>query len=461
MIRDSVDRLMIRDSVGLSLEDGRLTVVAVEGRDRLAHFVVEGVEDPASALDAELRARKLRARRIHVGLDRRSVVVKTLELPRTGGGDLGQMVGFELERHLPFPPEEARFSWVELPSGADEPRRLLVVAGGRRGVERPLGLLAGAKRRAAAITVACHQLRTLLPRALPPRRAVWAHRHGNHTDLLLLIGRRLLMSRSVDIADPAGLAREIQRSLPLVSWSHCEAVWISGDDAAAWIAAPELAAVLNVPVSAPPYADRSGALVASLPTEAGGAALLALGVALGSRRPALDLLPVEQRPWTLSRAQLVTAEIASITALLGLALAFTHVGKAERYLGRLTEEIRRLEPEANAVDAQAAERTRSRRVLAGLESVQRGSLPALPALRELTETLPDTAWLQTLSMDREGVELSGQADAASQLIPLLEGSRWLERVEFTSPVTKLQGKEQFRIRAAWESPRAVSPAPGR
>jgi Tfp pilus assembly protein PilN len=184
-------------------------------------------------------------------------------------------------------------------------------------------------------------------------------------------------------------------------------------------------------------------------------------MALGSRRPALDLLPVEQRPWTPSRAQLVTAGMASVTALLGLALAFVHVAQAERYLGRLSEEIRRLDPEAKAVDAQAAERVRNRRVLAGLESVQRGSLPVLPALRELTEALPDTAWLQALSMDREGVELTGQADAASQLIPLLEASRLLERVEFTSPVTKLQGKEQFRIRAAWESPRAVPPAPVR
>jgi len=71
-------------------------------------------------------------------------------------------------------------------------------------------------------------------------------------------------------------------------------------------------------------------------------------------------------------------------------------------------------------------------------------------LRELTETLPASAWLQALTMDRQGVELTGQADGASALIPLLEASSQLERVEFTSPVTKAQGKEQFRIRAAWE-----------
>jgi Tfp pilus assembly protein PilN len=452
---------MIRDSIGLSLDDGRLTIVSVGGRGRLTHFAVEGVEDPASALAAELRARNLGAQRIHVGLDRRSVVVKALELPRASGGDLRQMVGFELERHVPFPPEETRFSWIELPSGASESRRLLVAACGRRAVERPLGLLAGAKRRPATITVACHDLPALLPRALPARRTVWAHRHGNNTDLLLLIGRTLLMSRSVAIDDPAGLAKEIQRSLPLVSWSHCEAVWLSGDEAATWITAPDLAALLAAPVSTPPYAARRSALVAALPAENCGAALLSLAIALGSRRPALDLLPAEQRPWTLSRAQLVTAGMASVTVLLGLALAFTHVGKAERYLGRLTEEIARLDPEAKAVDALAAERVRTRRVLAGLESVQRGSLPALPLLRELTEVMPDTVWLQALNMSREGVELTGQSDAASQLIPLLESSRWLERVEFTSPVTKLQGKEQFRIKAGWESPRTVPPAAAR
>jgi Tfp pilus assembly protein PilN len=74
-------------------------------------------------------------------------------------------------------------------------------------------------------------------------------------------------------------------------------------------------------------------------------------------------------------------------------------------------------------------------------------------LRELTETLPASAWLQALTMDRQGVELTGQADAASGLIPLLEASSRLERVEFTSPVTKTQSKEQFRVRAAWERAR--------
>src|SRR3989441_9786014 len=55
-----------------------------------------------------------------------------------------------------------------------------------------------------------------------------------------------------------------------------------------------------------------------------------------------------------------------------------------------------------------------------------------------------------LSFDTKGVELTGQAAQASALIPVLETSPLLERVEFASPVTRGRDKEQFRIRAAWE-----------
>ncbi|KRT64994.1 MAG: fimbrial assembly family protein, general secretion pathway protein L, partial [Candidatus Rokubacteria bacterium CSP1-6] len=87
------------------------------------------------------------------------------------------------------------------------------------------------------------------------------------------------------------------------------------------------------------------------------------------------------------------------------------------------------------------------------------ALHPLPLLRELTELVPVDAWLTTVSLDTKGVEITGQATAANQLIPLLEGSARLEKVEFASPVTKGRDKEQFRIRASWETPPAtVAPA---
>jgi len=110
------------------------------------------------------------------------------------------------------------------------------------------------------------------------------------------------------------------------------------------------------------------------------------------------------------------------------------------------------------VERAARELERKRQLLATLEKVGTGALQPLPMLRELTEIIPGDAWITYLSFDAKGVELTGQAGAASTLIPLLENSPRLERVEFASPVTRGRDREQFRIRAAWEAPSAAPPA---
>ena len=95
-----------------------------------------------------------------------------------------------------------------------------------------------------------------------------------------------------------------------------------------------------------------------------------------------------------------------------------------------------------------------RQLVATVEKISASSLQPLAVLRELTEILPSDAWVTYLAFDSKGVELTGQAGAASNLIPLLENSPRLERVEFASPVTRGRDREQFRIRAAWEAPAA-------
>jgi Tfp pilus assembly protein PilN len=124
--------------------------------------------------------------------------------------------------------------------------------------------------------------------------------------------------------------------------------------------------------------------------------------------------------------------------------------KERRTLAKLEARITRLAPDVRRVEQLAAEVERARRELTTLRSFEDQGLRPLPVLRELTETLPADAWVTNLSVDRSGLELGGFANAASQLIPLLETSAGLERVEFTSPVTKGRDREQFRLRATWE-----------
>jgi Tfp pilus assembly protein PilN len=282
---------------------------------------------------------------------------------------------------------------------------------------------------------------------------VWIHRAGDTSDLLFLVGGTIALSRSVASTDAATVVGEIQRSFTLVRWRGCDAVWVSGDGQ------PEVTSALTergMTVTEPPYTPRARGLLAAVTETPRGALDLAVAVAAGRLRP-LELLPVALRPRQITRAQLVTAGFAAATILLALGALLAPGWRETRRLADLNARITRLDTDVRATERVLQDLERNRRLLATIQSLENSSVRPLPLLRELTELLPNDAWLTLLSADTKGVELTGQASAAAALIPLLENSPRLERVEFSSPVTRGRDKEQFRIRASWEgSPGAVA-----
>jgi Tfp pilus assembly protein PilN len=231
-----------------------------------------------------------------------------------------------------------------------------------------------------------------------------------------------------------------------VRWRECDAIWVSGD------MLPEMSALtaLGPPVTQPAYPDRVLNRLAALSPEDRGGQELALAVASGRRARPLDLLPLALRPRRISRAQGMTLGLATATALLLVTALLVPGLREQRQLSRINSEIARLDPQVRAVERVVRDLERKRKLLGTINGIETSAMRPLPVMRELTDLFPTDTWLTTLSLDQKGVELTGQAAAASALIPLLENSPRLERVEFASPVTRGRDKEQFRIRAAWE-----------
>jgi Tfp pilus assembly protein PilN len=454
-MRLSVLRAAGGPRLAVVLLSDRLAVAAVSG-DRVETFSV-AAENPAAALRDELTARQLAPRSVALGLARTAAFVKPIELP-TVGGDLREMVRLNLDGHVPFAADDAPFDWAPLPAEdeagrQDETvRRVLIVAAEPRVVDAALRIAEEARLRPTSLTVAAHDLLAL---ARPGRgeHVVWLHRAGATTDVLCLHGPSLVLSRAVPGGDEATIADEVRRSLAAVRWRECDAVWVSGDldPSAAALAASGL------PVSAPVWAPRAESALDMLAPEDRGAQMLALGVATARRGRPLDLLPTRLRPRRLSRAQGVTLAVAAVTAALLVTALLVPGLREQRQLARINAEIGRLDPDVRAVERVLRELERKRKLLATIRGLESNAIRPLPVLRDLTELLPGDAWLTTLSLDAKGVELSGQAAAASALIPVLENSPRLERVEFSSPVTRGRDKEQFRIRAAWEAGGASAP----
>jgi general secretion pathway protein L len=439
---------------GLYLRDERLMVVVRSSRRGQVHcFALEPGDLPGARLKTELETRRLKVRRMRIGLARPLLTVKILEVPPARGAQLNEMVAFELERHVPFPPEDIRFDFIRLPGSSKGPLRVMVAACERRTVEGALRLLEEPRLKPRAVTIACHDLASLLSRRSKVRRALWAHRAGGTTDLVCLAQGRVELSRTVPVKDGEELADEVAATLRLLGWPEIGALWISGDDASEFLASSALAD-FGTAVTEPPLKPRARALIAQLPEEDKGSAMLAVAAATGPARPPLNLLPAELRPRTVSMEQVATVGMVVVTASLGLALLVGQGYKQHRHAERLSQAIRALDPEVKSVEGLQAELAQKRRIAETIRTIEHADVRALPVMKELTERLPQEAWLRTLTMDKQGLEITGQASAANQLIPLLENSPSLMSVEFTAPVTKAGDKEQFRIKAAWRTAKA-------
>jgi general secretion pathway protein L len=448
-----------RTRLAVVLLGDRLCVAAVQG-SRVHAFVVES-EQPATALRAELDSRHLAARTVAVGLPRGAVTVKPVELPAVGA-DTREMVRFELERHLPFATEDAAFDFHPLsasdmgdvPDGAG--RRVLLAAADRRVIDTALRIVDEAKLRPRTVTVAAHDLIALV-RPHASGHVVWLHRVEDTLEMLFVVGRRVVMSRTLPAVADAALASEIRRSLTLVRWRGCDAIWISGDAAPPAAPHDSTLADLGAPITAPPYTLAARRALGAMEAGPRGALELAIAVALAPADPALNLLPESLRPFRVTRAQLMTAGVAAAAILLTVAALMVPGYRDAKRLAALNADIARLDGEVRAVEGMLRDLDGKRKLVSTIDGLEASAIKPLPVMRELTELLPNDAWLTLLSLDAKGAELTGQANTASALIPLLENSPRFERVEFASPVTRGRDREQFRIQAAWEARGATAP----
>jgi hypothetical protein len=370
---------MSRPRVGVLLEEGQVTVATLLGRDRLRLATLRDDDTLAARLATALGTSSGRRPRLRAALDRQRVVVKTVELPSTSSSRRRSMLAFELERHLPFPAEHAEFDSIPAPMSRQAKAtllRVLIAAAPGRLVEDARRLLAAAGARPGSLTVACHDLPALLRRRPMVRRAVWIHRHRARADILLLSRGALRLSRNVPAESETELAREFARSLALLNWADCDAVWVSGDMNVALRTAVK-AGEVRARVSRPPLRPAVERMLDQLEPERRGAGLLALAVAMGHRRPALDLMPVEVRPRRLSGVHSLAAGLAALALTAGAGLLAAQDHMQNRYLRLVMEEIRKLDPEVKSVERLGSELQLQRKLLTTIQSVEAGR-PASP-----------------------------------------------------------------------------------
>ena len=187
----------------------------------------------------------------------------------------------------------------------------------------------------------------------------------------------------------------------------------------------------------------------------------AIGLALkGLKGVALDVnfIPRELRPKRKKNWSLICGVAVMVLFLLGISsFTISFFVKERIYLTELSERIDALKGRVKEIERMQGEIADIENKMGSVEKIKVGDISKLKILKELTQIIPEEMWLTRFSYnEKKGerkVDLSGYAEAASEIIPILEESELFEDVKFKSSIVKdkRSDKEKFNVTATVSS----------
>ena len=196
---------------------------------------------------------------------------------------------------------------------------------------------------------------------------------------------------------------------------------------------------------------------------AAGIAIDAVDLAQGAGRLGVNLLPAEQRPrHTRPRLRLNLALAVACVVLLFLVLVqWLHNRQAA--LAQMQAEVASMRGEAQQVAALRTQLQDNVGAAGFLAARKKNTVGMLSLLREATLRLPDSAWLERLSVDNTGqIGLQGQARQAAKLLDALKDSPLITHASFQGSIQPdpTTGKERFYLTAQMPQSGAVAAPAG-
>jgi Tfp pilus assembly protein PilN len=180
-------------------------------------------------------------------------------------------------------------------------------------------------------------------------------------------------------------------------------------------------------------------------------AVMAYAAAMAGSAPRVtrfvNLLPRERRASNDRMQYLVPGILGSllVLALITVFVIFPAI-EQRRYREELDRAARQLEPAALRAQALDKKIIAARSRTAQLDELRRRPQADLDVLNELTKLLPPPVWTSSVEIYPDSVVISGEADQASPLLKVLDGSPLFQNSEFALGVTHTGQMEQFRIK---------------
>lgn len=187
-----------------------------------------------------------------------------------------------------------------------------------------------------------------------------------------------------------------------------------------------------------------------------------LDVASGTRL-GVNLLPPERRARRSYQRLWLNLGLAAVAVILAFGVMARTVGNRQVALENMTVEVQKAQDEAKQVAALRKTLEETIESANFLTQKKRTVVPAVMLLKELTERLPDSTYLERLNVTEDGrVELQGLSDRSENLIAELQKSKILADPAFqgvVQPDPRVK-KDRFNLVAQLKSrePETATPA---
>lgn len=380
---------------------------------------------------------------IFMGIPRELVLMREVEFPLAIKENLRVTVAYELEKYLPFPPEEAVFDCQVIAEDKQNSRITVLLAAIKKKDLAPyLELINQMEWGFSGLEISSTAL-TNQAADLSGSAFLLAYQGENGVEINcirngLLQLSRLIHNPSAGESLDSFWEREFR---PVKEYLSAESepmpVYYYGKvDAIAELLKKDADLAFCRP-------DATGSEIQSP------VFLPAMGLALKGLQKVpmqLNLLPERLRKKP-SRIQYYMLFV--LAGLLLLSLLLWGGGKVIQQrivLNQLNDEITRLQSEIKTLDRIQADSHKIEACLELLNHTYHEYPSVLEILRELSQRIPDTAWTYDFVQNKRELQINGVASSAADLIPLIEESPFFKEVVFLSPITRdKEGREEFRI----------------
>lgn len=454
--------MLYQYSIGIDVQPDQVRMVVLKSglkRHELAAHTAFGFDDnhtqadkikiAAELADDIIKRHHLGAPAIYLSIPREATIVRHVRMPLAVKENLRTTLGYELHKYIPMAADEVYYDTVTISEDSETNElRILLFAVRKSDLDIYLTLSAHLNQNLSGIEIKATAMSTVLASRVEKNKDSCAglidqNSRGAEISLYrdgVLASNQMIRTSSSDHPPASELATAIAT---VVSKTDI------GRDKIHWYAVGENNGKL--PLDA--LKDQADITLSKLPVEdvalPSGDFLTSYALALrGVRRKAdgMNLLPKDLRKKPDRTAYYIMWGLVLLTLILTVAWVGSRIARHQMAVAGIESQLTALQGEARKIETLNMKKSDLDAQYQGIRRLMQNRSSSLTILQELTRRIPQSAWVNDFSLSRSGVQISGLADSAGDLLPLLEDSPVFQDVVFLTAITRANdGKERFRI----------------